>query len=269
VTDAHEAIELTLNELARLRTTLAKGKSRQVSSAAELDVIKANVQTWLRTRRPFLLGFIEAQSLQPADAVFTQLMTAANRQTSRTRYLDLLKGLRKSLLTLQAGNAVGLASVPKTPAATSDAPPSFAPIASDPEMQKLLVNRWNECVACVGYGLPLAATVMLGGLLEALLVARINALPDQSAVFTAKAAPRDKAGKTLKLSGWMLNDYIDVAHELNWISATHKDVGAVLRDYRNYIHPYKEYQHKKTITPDDAKMLWEIGKTIMRQLLKP
>jgi hypothetical protein len=46
-------------------------------------------------------------------------------------------------------------------------------------------------------------------------------------------------------------------------------VGAILRDYRNYIHPYKEYQHKKRITPADSKMLWEIGKTIVMQILKP
>jgi len=78
-----------------------------------------------------------------------------------------------------------------------------------------------------------------------------------------------RATTILKLREWTLSNYIDVAHELGWISDTYKDVGAILRDYRNYIHPYKEYQHKKRLTPDDAKMLWEICKTIFRQILKP
>jgi len=29
------------------------------------------------------------------------------------------------------------------------------------------------------------------------------------------------------------------------------------------------YQRKKRLTPDDAKMLWEVSKTIVRQILKP
>ena len=111
---------------------------------------------------------------------------------------------------------------------------------------------------------------MMDGLLEALLVARINKLSDQSPVFKAKSAPKDKAtGNVLKLRDWTLSNYIDVAHDLGWISDTYKDVGAILRDYRNYIHPYKEYQHKKRIASDDSKILWEIAKTIVRQVLKP
>jgi hypothetical protein len=209
------------------------------------------------------------QSLSAADAIYRDILAATNRKTSRTRYVDLLKTLKKSLCSLQADNAIEL-SGPIKHKASSDAPPSFATIAADAEMQLLLVNRWNECVSCVNYDLPLAATVMMGGILEALLIARINRLTDQSPVFKAKAAPKDKtSGAVLKLREWTLSNYIDVAHETGWISDTYKDVGAILRDYRNYIHPYKEYQHKKRLTPDDSKMLWEISKTIVRQILKP
>jgi len=71
---------------------------------------------------------------------------------------------------------------------------------------------------------------MMGGLMEALLVARINKLSDQSPVFKAKAAPKDKGtGTVLKLREWTLSNYIDVTHELGWISDTYKDVGAVRR----------------------------------------
>ena len=96
---------------------------------------------------------------------------------------------------------------------------------------------------------------MMGGLLEGLFLVRIERLVDKSPVFTANTAPKDRAGKTLDLKEWMLSNYIDVAHELNWISDTYRDVGEILRDYRNYIHPHKEHRHKKKISPADSKVL--------------
>ena len=44
----------------------------------------------------------------------------------------------------------------------------------------------------------LAATVMMDGLLEALLVARINKLSDQSQVFKAKSAPKEKKQREIE-----------------------------------------------------------------------
>jgi hypothetical protein len=269
VTAAYEAIQAVLAEVERLRKIIARGSSKQVYSASELDLVKANVHTWLHTRRPVLVVAVTESLLKEPDSAYRDLLAATNRGTSRTRYLALLKTLKRSLSNLQADKAIELSAPPQLPS-TPETPPSFSSISSDAEMQQLLTNRWNECVGCIEHSLPLAATVMMGGLLEALLVARINKLSDQSPVFKAKSAPKDKTtGAVLKLREWTLSNYIDVAHELGWISDTYKDVGAILRDYRNYIHPYKEYQHKKRITPDDSKILWEIGKTVIRQVLKP
>lgn len=113
----------------------------------------------------------------------------------------------------------------------------------------------------------MAAVVMMGGLIEGLLMARVNKEPDKKPAFTAKAAPKDKTGTTLRLKEWMLKDYIDVAHELKWITRSAKDVSSVLRDYRNYIHPQKELSHGVVLTKSDSKLLWEIAKGIATQLL--
>jgi hypothetical protein len=86
-------------------------------------------------------------------------------------------------------------------------------------------------------------------------------------VFTATSAPRDKAGKTLVLKEWTLKNYIDVAHELKWITTTAKDIGEVMRDYRNYIHPQKELSHGISLVQGDAQMLWEIAKSMILQIL--
>jgi hypothetical protein len=113
----------------------------------------------------------------------------------------------------------------------------------------------------------MAATVMMGGLLEALLLARILREEDKDPMFKASTAPKDK-GKTLQLKEWGLRNFIDVAHELGWISQGAKDVGDVLRDYRNYIHPQKEHSHGIRLTTDDARIFWKVGKSISRQVIR-
>ena len=106
-----------------------------------------------------------------------------------------------------------------------------------------------------------------GGMLEGLLLAKINLLKDKKEVFMANNTPKDKNGKILELKDWKLKDFINVSHELGWISKTAKDISEVLRDYRNYIHPQKEYSYKAKLSSKDAITLWEITKTITRELL--
>jgi hypothetical protein len=43
----------------------------------------------------------------------------------------------------------------------------------------------------------------------------------------------------------------------------------VVRDYRNFIHPQKELSHGIVLEVGDARMLWEVAKSITLQLLKP
>jgi hypothetical protein len=107
----------------------------------------------------------------------------------------------------------------------------------------------------------------MGGLLETLLLARINIVVNKAAIFTAKSAPKDRAGKTLALSDWKLVAMVEVAHEVGWITKSVKDVGNVLREFRNYIHPHKEHTDGVRIETEDVRMFWEVCKTISRQIL--
>jgi hypothetical protein len=108
---------------------------------------------------------------------------------------------------------------------------------------------------------------MMGGLPETLLLARINITANKAPVFTAKAAPRGKQQKTLPLAEWKLVNMVEVGHELGWITKSAKDVGNVLRDFRNYIHPHKEHTDGVQIGEEDARMFWEVTKAISRQVL--
>jgi hypothetical protein len=130
------------------------------------------------------------------------------------------------------------------------------------------MRRWDECKRCLDASAPLAATVMMGGLLEALFVSRANRLSDKSKLFASKMTPIDpKTKKPLDLRQWTLAPYIDVGYDLRWISRSAKEVAAILRDYRNFIHPEKERSHGVVLSPDDAALFWEVTKTLINELL--
>lgn len=273
MTDGQQTIESAISEADSLRRVLKRGKTAQVRSGDEKQLVKATAFAWFNNHRPVLVAFLDDGELKPVDDFYRSLIAGADRATLRNRYVETIHSLHKKLGRLLADHAVLLskpASIKAAVIPTGDDPPDFGTLIADVRMQAILQKRWKECVICVQSRAPLAATVMMGGILEGLLLARINQRTDKSPVFTASAAPRDKAtAKTLPLKEWTLRDYINVAHELTWITTTGKDVGEVLRDYRNYIHPQKELSHGISLGPDDAEMLWTIAKSIAVQVLKP
>ena len=271
MTDGQQSIDAAISEIESLGKALKQQESNQVRSGDEKQIIKATALAWFNNRRGKIEAFLGADALKDLDGGYRGLLAATARSTLRSKYLDRIRGIRKSLAGLQADHILALSKAPVAAVqpSTTDAPPQFTPVISDPRMQMILQRRWQECVICVKSGAPLGATVMMGGILEGLLLARINQLSNQAPVFTAKAAPRDKIGKTFPLKEWALKNFIDVAHELKWITTTAKDIGEVLRDYRNYIHPQKEFSHGISLTPGDAEMLWNIAKGMILQVLRP
>jgi hypothetical protein len=253
-----------LAEVERLRSTLKKKRTKQVYAQDERSLAKATAMAWFRNHRPVLPLALPAGSLTAVDALYRDILDASDRGTARTTYRARLKHLRNALMTLRS-DALGAAAASSR---TSDQAPDFRPLTTDSNMQAILGERWQECVRCIEAQVPLAATVMMGGLLETLLLGRMNRETNRAPIFTARCAPRDKAGKTLMLQDWGLKDYISVAHELKWISVSAKEVAEVLRDFRNYIHPHKQHMHNVRLTTEDAGLLWNVSKSISVQVLK-
>jgi hypothetical protein len=262
--DSHTALEAAMSDAEGLRSYLKKNKTPQVRSVEERELIKANCLAWFRNHRAIIRSSVADDLLEETDGAYNAILAAADRATSRPRYDVLLKGLRKLLSDLRSYVLAPTAvAVP-----TSDKPPAFDALVSDPKMREVLKRRWMECTKCVAAGAPLAATVMMGGLLESLLLARVNREVDKTQIFGAATAPKDRqSGKAIPLQEWTLRHYIDVAHELGWISPSAKDVGEVIRDYRNYVHPHKELLHSVALGDNDAHLFWEISKSISKQVL--
>jgi hypothetical protein len=180
-----------LGDVDRLRNALKKKQSLQVSSKDECDLVKATALTWFNTHRK-VLDFDIAEA-KAADDIFRKLLAAGDRRTSRAVYFASLKELRALLISLRT--AVVSSDAANATLAANDAPPDFSPLANA-DMQAVLVGRWTECTRCVGASAPMAATVMMGGLLETLLLARINLETYKAQIFTASSAPRDRVSPT-------------------------------------------------------------------------
>ncbi|HEY4708882.1 MAG TPA: hypothetical protein VIH46_01800 [Candidatus Acidoferrales bacterium] len=265
---ADEAIHSAINEARTLRDRIKKKKSLQVKGQ-EKDIIRATALAWFNNHRKLLMTLFSEPELDEIDGTYRVVLLAAHKDSVRSKYVSALKTIFTLLAQLRAANVIKISTAPaRAPEyASQDLPPDFAQLVKDPQMKVLLEKRWTECNLCVAAGAPLATIVMVGGFLEGLLLGRVNREINKAPIFTAAAAPRAKEGRTRVLGDWTLQNYIDVAHELKWITVTTKDVGDVLRDYRNYIHPHKELSQQVSLTTPDAALLWLIGKTITRQVL--
>ncbi len=265
MTEGQQALDDAIRRCDFLQAMLRKKNTRQVWAEDERGTIKATCLAWFNNQNPKISPQLDSGALAPADTIYNRILRASEQAGSRSQYQLSLKRLRAQLLEIRTKQMVAASRT----IATADVVPSFAVLIPDPKMQGILERRWNECVLCIHAPAPMAATVMMGGLLEGLLLARVNKESNQQPIFTAAGAPKDrKTGKPLPLKDWTLKNFIDVVHELGWISQSAKDVGAVLRDYRNYIHPQKELSHGITLTSEDTLILWEVAKSISKQLLK-
>jgi hypothetical protein len=266
--DALAAIEAAIREVTKARQSVMRGRSKQVSSSDEIHHLKSVAFAWFQSHQPIVKAHPSQPDLSDVDLAYRTIMDSTGRHASRTTYADTLRDAHHSLVEIRGFIAANLHVAPIAGVnATNDAPPNFAPLAADAKMQMILQRRWDEVQRCLACKSNLAATVMMGGLLESLLLARINSSPNKGAVFKAKSAPRDKAGKPLMLPDWKLIHMVAVAHELTWVTKSAMDVGNVLRDFRNYIHPHKEYTDGVLILDEDARMFWEVTKSISRHVL--
>jgi hypothetical protein len=256
-------IDEALTQIDSLAKVLKKNKTPQIRSNEEKGIIKATAFSWFKNIREKIC--LSSSILADVDICFNKLLEFSERDTSRKSYLAMLKALRNKLVQTRSENIVQLT---QKPPAHSDPTPDLSTLIKDHKMISILTNRWSECVKCIQADAPLSSVVMMGGLLETILLAKINSCNDKSRIFNAKLAPIDKkTTKVYPLQEWKLKNYIDVSHELGWISQSAKDIGEVLRDYRNYIHPYKEFSHGISLLKSDAELFWQITKNIIKQLL--
>ncbi|MCC6139008.1 MAG: hypothetical protein IT389_00170 [Nitrospira sp.] len=261
-----DVIDIAIREITTARALVLKITGKQVRGVDAIASLKATALAWFNTHRPIVNAGTSDLDLTTVDSYYTTILNSTAGYAARQTYLDALQVAKKSLVALRANALTNQASAAS--GNTDDIAPDFSPLAGNQEMREILTRRWQECCKCVNASAHLAAIVMMGGLLEALFVARANKMTVKDPLLNASAAPKDKAtGKTLNYREWMLDSYIKVAHELKWITESAKDVADILKEYRNYIHPEKERRHGVVLALNDSTMFWSVTKALVRQLL--
>ena len=263
---AVDAADAAILEVTKARTVVSRHQSTQVRSLDELAMLKSTAYAWFKTHRPIVQTHPNMVDLAEVDGHYQTILDSTTRFAARTTYLTALKQAKKALIPIRAALLTSPASLESPD--TDDLAPDFSPLAGSEEMREVLTRRWHECCKCVNAEAHLAAIVMMGGLLEALFVARANKLDNKAPLVKAASAPKDKqTGKTLDYQNWKLDSYIKVGHELKWITDSAKRVADVLKEYRNYVHPEKELRHRVELVGNDSEMFWQVTKALARQLL--
>ena len=263
---AVDAVDAAIRELTKAHTLVSKLQTKQVRREDDLAVLKSTAYAWFKTHRPLVQSHSLSGNLSEVDARYNNILDSTDRAVVKNKYLTEIKQSKRALTSIRSALLTSPA-VPLT-SDTDDQEPDFSPLAGSEEMREVLTRRWHECRKCVKADAHLAAIVMIGGMLEALFVARANKLDNKAALISATSAPKDKkSGKTVEYQKWMLDSYIKVGCELNWITDSAKQIADVLKEYRNYVHPEKELRHGVELDRNDSAIFWQVTKELARQLL--
>ncbi len=124
--------------------------------------------------------------------------------------------------------------------------------------------RFEEIKKCLSNQASLAVIFLIGSTLEGILLGVASKYPKE--YNQSKAAPRDKEQKVFQFYSWTLNNFIDVAFDVGHIKKDVKQFSHVLRDFRNYIHPYQQMNERFNPDKHTAAICWQVLKAAIFQL---
>jgi hypothetical protein len=135
-----------------------------------------------------------------------------------------------------------------------------------PDLEAIVQARWLEAQRCQHAGAFLAAVVLMGSILEALLLARCSASPADA--YRASAAPKERhSGKTVAIHDWPLSALIDVAVSNDWLKTDRGGFSHALRQSRNIVHPYEHARSRAAFDEATCKVCWQVLNASVDDLL--
>lgn len=122
---------------------------------------------------------------------------------------------------------------------------TMAEIIREPRMAALLQRRLDEARTCFANGAHIAAIIMLGSLLEGVL---LTVIEERDASLLSNKDP-DFIG---------LKALIDICHQAGWIDVDMERFSQTLREYRNFVHPRREFREAHTPDRDTLTVSWYV-----------
>jgi hypothetical protein len=143
----------------------------------------------------------------------------------------------------------------------------------DVNIEKLLLNdalteiincRLEEVKRCIKIDTPLSVIFLCGSILEGVLLGVALKFPKE--FNQATSSPKDADGKVKKIHNWTLSNLIDVSCEIGFLNYDVKKYSHVLREFRNYIHPFEQMSCGFNPDKHTAKISWQVLKAALNQL---
>ncbi len=134
-----------------------------------------------------------------------------------------------------------------------------------PDLETIIQARWLEAQRCQYAKAYLAAVIMMGSILEALLLARCSLDPMRAN--QCGAAPKDRSGRTPALHDWSLSALIDVAVANEWLKTDRGGFSHALRQSRNIVHPWEHARTRSDFDEATCKVCWQVLNASVEDLL--
>jgi hypothetical protein len=135
-----------------------------------------------------------------------------------------------------------------------------------PDLEPIIQARWLEAQRCQHSGAFLAAVIIMGSILEALLLARCSMNPSDA--YQSSAAPKDRgSGRAIALHEWSLSVLIDVSVSRGWLKTDRGGFSHALRQSRNIVHPYEQARSGANFDEATCKVCWHVLNASVDDLL--
>lgn len=142
---------------------------------------------------------------------------------------------------------------------------SIDSIGLEYSLTEILNIRILEAESNTSIGNSLSSIILIGSIMEGILLGVALKYPNN--FNKSNSAPIDNNTKKVKkFNDWTLNDFINSAYELKIINEDVKKFSHVVRDFRNYIHPYQQLCSRFTPDKHTALICLQVLKALIAQI---
>jgi hypothetical protein len=129
------------------------------------------------------------------------------------------------------------------------------------ELRNIIERDYEEICKANTSGCWKSVIILCGGSIEAILTDLL--LDNQAIAVASKLAPKEN-----DITKWDFARLIEVAVELNLVSAGIQKLSHTLREYRNLVHPSYEIRNKLVFSAEEAKIAVEVLHILHRELVQ-
>lgn len=141
-------------------------------------------------------------------------------------------------------------------------PVGFRNLILDEKYAEIMENRWKESEKTEIAEAWLATIVILGSILEGLLLYKIKSDNE-----TSNRVYKEIFGTTKPYKDWTLEAMIMVCHKSNWISRDVKGFSDGVKEYRNFVHPWKQLENNLDMpTSQSCNISRDVVKIVLDEL---